>query len=465
LQTVSEMFRNSYDTLIPVPPLKNLTPMQDRYLNDESHRFMMVAAGRRSRKTLIGKRKTLCRALENKKVKYFCGAPTYNQAKKIFWEDLKATTRAFRTYKSDSDLFVRLLGGTEIHVIGLDEPSRIEGIAWNGCHITEFADCKPETWSSHIRPVLADTRGWAILDGVPEPGNILYKEMIKYACGGTIPVTQPFYGAFAENPDNPDWCFYSWFSSDVLPKKEIEEIEKTTDPKTYRVEYEGSFENLEPQVYYNYKGDYYPNGNLDRDIMYNKDLPIVMGFDFNVNPMTAVLGHIRTAVEGPNKGRQEYLLFKGYYLENSNTKSLCERIITDFNETDIFYLTPCQSSSSRQTVADIGVTDLRIARNVFAEHSKVLHIRKRNENPLVKNRIQAENAMLFHRRVRIKAGEQGLKFLIRDFEGMQYKEGASDLDLTDKKLGHISAACDYVVEYFWPIKLEHKRDISQDIYI
>ncbi len=443
--------------------LKNLTPIQLRYYNDEDHRFLIVSAGRRSRKTLIGKRKLLNRALKHPDQRLFHGAPTRDQAKSIFWDTLKReTTHVQAKAPNESKLYITLKNNTEIHVIGLDKPQRVEGQPWNGCHITEFADVKSKAWSENIRPVLADTLGWAILDGVPEMTNPHYREMARNACGGSVPPTVPKEGAYGENND---WAFYSWFSSDVLLKSELDAIKADTDEKVFKQEYEGSFESLEGQVYYAYNADYYPHGNLDESIKYDPNLPVYMGFDFNVNPMTAFLSHFKRAQDGPNKGKIEIHVFKSYFLPNSNTKELAERIITEHPETSTFYLTPCQSSTARQTVADKGVTDLKIIRNTFAECGKMLYIKKKSKNPAVKQKTYSVNGLLSHNRVRINPREKGNKYLIKDFEGLAYKEGTSDFDHTDKMLGHISDAFGYVAEYYFPIKNKVQNNTDLGIVI
>lgn len=174
--------------------LVNLTPIQKAYYQD-NHRFVINPAGRRSRKTLIGKRKLLLRALQ-KPGRYFHGAPTHKQAKDIFWDSVLKDTALLRSFKSETDLFVRLYNGSEIHVIGLDKPERIEGQPWHGCHITEFGNLKgPLAWTSNIRPVLSDTQGWALLDGVPEGRNFYYDLALK-SCNGAIPKTLPRQGSF-----------------------------------------------------------------------------------------------------------------------------------------------------------------------------------------------------------------------------------------------------------------------------
>ncbi len=463
----SEILHTACNTLIPVPPLKDLTPLQSKYLTDEKHRFIICAAGRRSRKTLIAKRKILHRALINNDTLWFHGAPTYQQAKDIFWDDLKNYTRNIRTYKSDSELYVRLRNGSEIHCIGLDKAERIEGRtkSWNGCHLAEFGDMKPGSWAENIRPVLADTLGSAILDGVPDPyksGYSGHRKLAQHACGGSIPHTEHFDGAYGENGE---WAFYTWYSADVLPDSEIQGIKKETDPQTFRIEYEASFETIAGRVYHGFNPDYYPNGNLDKSIKYDKNLPIVMAFDFNVSPMTAILGHV---VTGESK-KQEYHAFKGYFLKNSNTRQLITRILDEYVDTNTFYLTPCQSSIARQTSQEMTRdgyrTDLAIIKEEMYKARKKLYIKKRSKNPAEHKAIRATNSMLFNNRLLFNPDDIGLREFQNDLEQLTYKEGTSAIDESDKMRNHISKAVSYLCEKYWPVKNESKADVELDIIL
>ena len=270
-----------------IPLVRPITPIQDQYLKDEKHRFLICSAGRRSRKTLIGVRKVLIRAFRNPNRHYFLGAPTHQQAKAIFWNSeysgmQRILPRPLIIAESHSDLWVRLPNHSEVHVVGLDKPQRIEGQPWHGCMVTEMADVKPTAWDANIRPVLGDTMGFAILDGVPEGRNHYYDMAVK-AAGGAIPITKPLVGAYAEDPLDPQWAFYSWFSSDVLSPVEIEAFRRETDERTFRQEYEGSFEGEEGRAYYAF--------SLANIVPDAKVIPshIHIGMDFNVDPMTAVL--------------------------------------------------------------------------------------------------------------------------------------------------------------------------------
>jgi hypothetical protein len=214
----------------------------------------------------------------------------------------------------------------------------------------------------------------------------------------------------------------------------------------FKQEYEGSFQVLSGIVYYSYRPEYSPAGNLDTTNKYDPNLPVYAGIDFNVSPMTAVLGHRHTFENGGG-----FRFFRGYFLRDSNTRELCERIIADTPGTHTYYITPCQSSSARQTSQEKGLTDTRIIRDVFSRAGKNINFKKRSKNPLIKDRITATNSLLHAKRATINPDDLGLKNWMRDMESMTWKEGTSDLDLSDKMLGHISAAADYLIEYHFPV--------------
>ncbi|MGA3066093.1 MAG: hypothetical protein ABSF29_04515 [Tepidisphaeraceae bacterium] len=104
---------------------------QLRLWNDET-RFKVVPSGRRSGKTELAKRRLVehlfRRTPHGKPGRYFAAAPTDDQAKRVFWEDLKALIpRKWVQSTSESDLRVTTRSGSQIWVVGLDRPQRIEG--------------------------------------------------------------------------------------------------------------------------------------------------------------------------------------------------------------------------------------------------------------------------------------------------------------------------------------------------
>ena len=150
---------------------------------EDGVRFPIVPAGRRSGKTERAKRFLSRQAMWYPGEKYFAAAPTYNQAKKIWWDDLKALTLSCMHPKkpSESELKIYLPNGTEIHIIGLDQPQRIEGINWTGGVIDEIADVKGEALQANIMPALNTVnptrpyyRAWCWFIGVPDGLSLIH---------------------------------------------------------------------------------------------------------------------------------------------------------------------------------------------------------------------------------------------------------------------------------------------------
>jgi len=408
--------------------LVNLTPIQIKYYLDE-HRFIVNPAGRRARKTLIGRRKLLNKALRTPG-RYFHGAPTHKQAKDIFWEAVKKDSALLRSFKSETDLVVKLYNGSEIHVVGLDKPERIEGQPWHGCHITEFGNLKGmDAWTSNIRPVLSDTNGWAILDGVPEGRNFYYDIALR-SCAGVLPKSQSRLGSYAE--DGKEWAYYHWFSSDVLSEEEIAAVREELDDRTYRQEYEGSFESYEGLAYKEF-GQH----NLDKTLKEDSKI-ISIGMDFNVDPMTATLGSV--------KG-DSYHQFGEVWLNTSNTFEMRDYLIERFKDPRRIVIYP--DSTGKNNESNATKSDLQILEDAgFTIHAN-------SQNPRQRDRINNMNSFMKDRGpyTRYKVNPITCPKTVND---LNKRESLSDgrLDKNQEKetmIGHISDGLGYLVSYLFPL--------------
>jgi hypothetical protein len=244
-------------------------PVQAKLLTDDV-RFKVVPAGRRSGKTFHAKRNLVLEAMKTPGM-YFAAAPVRDQAKKIFWRDIGALipTWFMDGEPSKTDLVYYLKNKAEIHIIGLDKPARIEGQPWVGGVIDEIADCKPETWSEHIRPAF-DTIGvntWAWLIGVPEGLNFYY-DIYQYAI----------------TAKDPEWAGYTWKSADLLPKKVIDAARRQLAPRQFRQEYEASFENASGRVYDDYSSENHTDKVFDPG-----SGQILWAHDFNFTPLSSAI--------------------------------------------------------------------------------------------------------------------------------------------------------------------------------
>jgi len=265
-------------------------------------RFRVVAAGRRSGKTELSKRILIKRALEYMgwwdDPCYFAAGPTRDQAKRIFWNDLKLMTAGLQACApSESELTITLLNGAKISVIGLDKPARIEGSPWNGGVITEMANVKPEAWAAHIRPALSERQGWCILESTPEGEN-------------------HFHEMWQNAKHREGWDSFHWESADIIDRifpGEIEQARQEMDEATFNQEYRAQFVIFTGRAYPDFIEENY------RDANYSPHDVLSLCFDFNVSPGVCCV------VQEKEYGTQ--VVGEVYIPNNSTTPKVCETII------------------------------------------------------------------------------------------------------------------------------------------
>jgi len=239
-------------------------------------RFPVVPAGRRSGKTERFKRFVAKEAMKNNNEKYFIAAPTHDQVKKIYWDDMKMLTLSSTHQKkpSETDRIIFMDNGSEIHLIGLDKPARIEGIQWTGGGIDEIADIKEDAWEAHILPALntvnptrPEYRAWCWLLGVPDGLNHFY-DMSQYA----------------ESSNDPDWELFHWKSSEILPVDVIESAKRQMSDKQFKQEFEASFETATGRIY----EDYSKANHTNEAILPHEQLCWM--HDQNYTPLSSAIG-------------------------------------------------------------------------------------------------------------------------------------------------------------------------------
>lgn len=241
-------------------------------------RFPLVPAGRRSGKTERFKRFLVKQAMRVSGP-YFAAAPTHDQAKKIFWNDLKALSLSSAHLKrpSESERIIYLPNASEIHVFGLDKPERAEGIPWKGGGVDEFGNIKEGAWEENLLPALntvnpldPDYRAWCWLFGVPEGLNHYYDLCER-----------------AEHGDDPNFKVFHWKSAEILPPDVIEDAKRAMSARQFRQEFEASFETAAGRVYEDYGKDNFT------DAVIEPHEQLCWYHDFNFTPLSSGIGVIR----------------------------------------------------------------------------------------------------------------------------------------------------------------------------
>lgn len=424
---------------------------------DSPHRFNTVHAGRRSGKTERFKRKLVRRALSATTTwepRLFAAAPTRDQAKRIYWEDLKALVgRDMMLQKpSESDLMIKVLTGAEIWVIGLDRPERMEGQPWDGGGVDEIGNCKPTAWTQNIRPALSDRRGWCDFLGVPEGRNHYYD------------LDQNAHAQMVELGAKSDWGSYTWFSADILPPEEIAAAKRDLDELTYQQEYEGSFVSFEGRTYYVFN----VSVHAAKPLRYDARKPLELCFDFNVEPGVAAViqeqtlpGQYARAANGGTLLDQPIVgtgvISEVHIPRNSNTPAVCRKLVADFGTHQGFVRCYGDATGGARGSAKVQGSDWdlieRELRPVFKER---LSFCVKSANPAERARINAVNSRLLSKsgEVKLLVDPARAPYTVKDLDGVQLlKGGSGEIDkAATPLLTHLTDAVGYYVEFRFPVR-------------
>lgn len=402
-----------------------LTPHNEqRRLWDSPARFRVVPAGRRSGKTEIAKRRLVFCTLSATWADawFVAAAPTRDQAKRIYWEDLKKMIpKQLRTKISESDLSITTVNGATLSVVGMDKPDRIEGRPLDGIVLDEYGNMKSSVWAENVRPALSTPNrlGWAWLIGVPEGRNHYY-ELAQIA------------------PQADEWDVFSWPSSDILPESEIVAAKRELDELTFRQEYEASFLDFAGRAYYAFERETHC-----ASIEYDPRLPLIFCFDFNVEPgIAAVL---------QEQDGFTCVIGEVWIPRNSNTPAVCRKLIQDWEHHDGDVLVYGDATGGARGTAKVAGSDWDL---IKAELRPVwgsdLKFRVPRANPKERARVNAVNS-----RLRTADGEihflvdpQAAPHVVEDFEGVTLLEGGSgEIDkAASPKLTHLTDAIGYYIQ-------------------
>jgi len=390
-------------------------------------RFPLAPAGRRSGKTERFKRFVVQEASKVPGM-YFAAAPTHGQAKKIFWKDLKdfSLTSALPKAPSESELIIYYPNGSELHIIGLDKPERIEGIPWTGGGIDEFANVKAHAWEANIYPALntvdprrPDYRAWCWLFGVPDGLNHFYR-----LCD------------MAQGQKNPDFEVFHWLSADILPADVIESAKRFMSAKQYRQEFEASFETATGLIY----EDYSLENVTDEVIGPHEELHWM--HDQNYTPLSSSIGAIRDDC---------LYLMDEIILHSASSRHSAEEFVENYkdhkNKCINLYGDPAGRAGEKHGL----VSDYIEIKQVLQTHGWEVNDLVKKAAPAIKDRQNAVRARicntlgerrLFINRERAPWSHEGLATV-------QLKDGSSFQEDQRNPYQHITTAIGYMVETVW----------------
>lgn len=414
-------------------------------------KFVGVVAGRGSGKTELARRRIVWYLSVQKPWPdpiYLYAMPTYNQAKRVAWKPLKALVpKAWIKSISESDLTIETVFGSTLYVMGMDKPERAEGVQWDGVVLDESSDQKPGVFNRSLMPALSHRDPWCWRIGVPKRWGVGAQEF------------KDFWDACAKRNLEGDkkWESFWWPSTEILTPDQIEAAKTQLDDKDFEEQYGAHWGTAAGRMFHSFDEVL----NVTDTIHLDPKLPILVGSDFNVDPMAWVIGQVHVDEDkiNPNnrlatiqdhyKSHEQLHIIEQVWRRNTNTADTLDHLSERFRDHQagfVFY----GDASGRARKTSAAASDYIQIKNhkFFGTRSKVCY---HKANPLIVNRIAACNAIFKNAK-----GERRCLIhprcdqLLKDLGGRSWKPGTREPD-DSGDVGHISDAFGYLVHYRFPL--------------
>ena len=157
-----------------------LLDWQKEVFNDSS-RFKVIAAGRRTGKSRLAAWMLIINALQVERGHVFYVAPTQGQARDIMWQTLLELGHPVIAGSHINNLQIKLVNGATISLKGADRPETMRGVSLKFLVMDEYADMKPEVWEQILRPALADQKGSALFIDTDGAQSLLRAVQVRRA--------------------------------------------------------------------------------------------------------------------------------------------------------------------------------------------------------------------------------------------------------------------------------------------
>ncbi|NOQ31813.1 MAG: hypothetical protein GQ570_11885 [Helicobacteraceae bacterium] len=334
---------------------KRLKHNQADIFRDES-RFKVAACGRRFGKSYLATYIILTKALD-KKGNYFFVAPTFQQARQILWELLKDKVRdKLSTKINESRLEVTLINGSVISLKGGDRADTMRGVSLAGCVLDEFATIRDSNivWQEVLRPALSDQKGWCLFISSPKGREY-------------------FYDLYNNAKTSDDWNSWQFTTLDggYVDEDEVTNARNDLDERSFRQEYEASFESYEGLVVPYYDREL----NASKEEIQEHDT-LIFGIDFNVNKMPCAV-FVK---------RNSELHLVDFFFGSFNTDALMESIELKYKSYKKIFHTDATGIANKSSAG--GQTDITIIKN------KGYIVYNLSRNPNIIDRVNSFNSMI-----------------------------------------------------------------------
>lgn len=437
----------------------DLLPAQKEFFlipesNKTNRDIALYQGGYGSGKTFCGALIGICLCMKYAGIRGLVGAQTYTLVRDTtlrqyidHLDSMGFIDGVHYEYKKAEDK-LQFKNGSEILFRHLQEPNKLKSLNLGFVELEEMSDTPESTFKMLLSRLRQTVK--------PEWASMGFKYRLF---GHTNPEASKgwIYKYFVEQkPNNYRLIQAPTTQNKFLAKDYVESLKEIYDPEYYRINVLGEF------------GDYTSGlvvkGFTDDNIQtlhYQPDEDLHISCDFNVGAMMWVLAH---------KTFDKVFFFDEIVLEDVTTEDTIQEVIKRYpNHKGKIIINGDAAGRFRSTQSE--VDNYVIMRNALRRHypNNQIHLAVRPCNPPVKRRIAGFNAMVkdYNGKRRILIDKK-CKWLLYNVYNLKYKTGTDIIDLpshqsirdnNDQKfLMHIFDAASYLVEYYFPLRIEDYND-------
>jgi hypothetical protein len=393
----------------------------------DPHRFRVLKAGRRFGKTFefIAE---IERSVAAREGEIWYLAPTYRQAKEIFWEPLKSSFPVawLASHPNETELSLKCINGIHVKLKGADNFDSLRGKGLALALLDEFDYMDERVWPKIIRPMLATSGGRAVFSGTPD---------------GKKQLAALFERGQSIDPKDHNWASWKFTTLDGgwVPETEIEEIKTDMDEQTFLQEHMAEDILASGTVYYAFGP-----ANVRPCPPDLKTGPVSCGMDFNTNPWMS-------AAVFATKGEEVFFL-DDIIIPRGNTMMMVDEIRTRYGDRlkDIY---PDPAGRHPSTKAAVGTSDFSILEKAgFRLHSRLSTLSVKNGINAVNSRLcsMTKQRKMFVDPALVRKNASMPPRMIDCLEQHCYKKGTSIPEEDDYK--HLLDGCRYAMEFLFPIR-------------
>ena len=385
-------------------------------VSSSNKRFRVLVSGRRFGKTYLCITEMMKFATQVNKTIWYV-APTFKMAREIVWLKLKEMLSDFNWIESinETNLSIKIKKtGSIISLKGCENYDSLRGVGIDFLILDEFADIDEKAWTEVLRASVADTQGDVLMCGSPKGfGNWSYRMYEK-----------------GKRDNEWDSFQFTTLEGGIVPPEEIEQAKQDIDIRTFRQEFEGTFENYAGAVYYNFHA---VDNVKEKRIDWSK--PLHIGLDFNVDPMSACVAQLEKDI---------IHFVDEIVIYSSNTDEMVQEIRDRYGSKQRIFVYPDPACRQRKTSAG-GRTDLTILQNAgFNVKCKIKHSPVRDRINAVNSRLKSADGK------RYIFISPSCKIMIKGLQRQIYKENTN---IPDKEEGfdHMNDSIGYLTEIVKPL--------------